>query len=308
MAAATNDTLEKSTIVENSVYKSFIDNPIYFLANLQQLGDPRTRHYPLVMNPLFVFPLVALYIYFVKVSGPRWMKDRPPFRIDGLVRVHNLLMVVANLKLCATLMCSMYLPGGSYSFWCQGITGGVDNSLQELYRTGWVYVLFRYVDFLDTVFFVLRKKFNQITHLHVIHHVMVTLNVWFWVLFAPEGQVAFSLALNSFVHVVMYSYYLLANMGPSMRKYLWWKKYLTTLQIVQFVIIVVHMSIPLFVDCGFPRYLIFLGVVQTLLVLALFLNFYKKSYIEPERLKAPPKVTASYGDATMYKHEHKKYM
>ncbi|XP_037567534.1 elongation of very long chain fatty acids protein AAEL008004 [Dermacentor silvarum] len=296
--AATNDSLEKSTIVENSVYKSFADNPIYFLTNLQQLGDPRTRHYPVVMNPLFVFPLVALYIYFVKVSGPRWMKDRQPFRIDGLVRVHNLLMVLANAKLCATLMCSTYLPGGSYSFWCQGITGRTDDSLQELYRTGWVYVLFRYIDFLDTVFFVLRKKFNQITHLHVIHHVMVTLNVWFWVLFAPEGQVAFSLALNSFVHVVMYSYYLLANMGPTMRKYLWWKKYLTTLQIVQFVIIVAHMSIPLFVDCGFPRYLIFLGVVQTLLVLALFLNFYNKSYIEPERVKTAPKVTASYGDAT----------
>lgn len=306
--AATSHNPENKSALNSSIYKSFTENPIYFLANLQELGDPRTRHYPVVMNPLFVFPLVALYVYFVKVAGPRWMKDRQPFRIDGLVRLHNLLMVLANAKLCTSLMLSAYLPGGSYSFWCQGITGRVDGSFQELYKTGWIYVVFRYVDFLDTVFFVLRKKFNQITHLHVIHHVMVTLNVWFWVLFAPEGQVVFGLALNSFVHVVMYTYYLLANMGPSMRKYLWWKKYLTTMQIVQFVIIVVHMSIPLFIDCGFPRYLIFMGVAQTLLVLALFLNFYKKSYIEPERMKEAPKLTASNGDAIMHNHEQKKDM
>ncbi|KAH9374257.1 hypothetical protein HPB48_005577 [Haemaphysalis longicornis] len=261
--------------------QSFADNPIYFLANLQQLGDPRTRDYFLVTNPLFVFPLVVTYLYFVKVAGPRWMKDREPFRIDGLVRAYNLVMVLANARFCMLLLSSTYLPGGSYSFWCQGITGRVDGGLAELYRTGWAYMVLRYADFLDTVFFVLRKKFNQITHLHVIHHVIVALNLWFFVLFAPEGQTAFGLILNCFVHVVMYTYYLLANMGPRVRKYLWWKKYLTTLQIVQFVAIVLHMSIPLFVDCGYPRYLILMGVAQTTLVLGLFVNFYKKTYIEP---------------------------
>jgi hypothetical protein len=40
--------------------------------------------------------------------------------------------------------------------------------------------------------------------------------------------------INSFVHIIMYSYYLLAAFGPEMQKYLWWKKYLTTLQIVSY--------------------------------------------------------------------------
>lgn len=34
------------------------------------------------------------------------------------------------------------------------------------------------------------------------------------------------------IHVMMYMYYLLAAMGPGMQKYLWWKKYLTIMQIV----------------------------------------------------------------------------
>lgn len=38
--------------------------------------------------------------------------------------------------------------------------------------------------------------------------------------------------LNTFVHIVMYSYYGLAALGPHMQKYLWWKRYLTSLQLV----------------------------------------------------------------------------
>lgn len=31
----------------------------------------------------------------------------------------------------------------------------------------------------------------------------------------------------------MYTYYLLAALGPQVQKYLWWKKYLTIMQIVR---------------------------------------------------------------------------
>ena len=39
--------------------------------------------------------------------------------------------------------------------------------------------------------------------------------------------------INSFVHIIMYTYYLLAALGPTVQKYLWWKKYITTLQMVR---------------------------------------------------------------------------
>lgn len=38
--------------------------------------------------------------------------------------------------------------------------------------------------------------------------------------------------LNSVVHVVLYSYYLIAALGPKYKKYLWWKKYVTKIQLV----------------------------------------------------------------------------
>lgn len=42
----------------------------------------------------------------------------------------------------------------------------------------------------------------------------------------------FHALLNCVVHVFMYSYYGLTALGPSYQKYLWWKKYLTTIQLV----------------------------------------------------------------------------
>ncbi|XP_050039708.2 very long chain fatty acid elongase AAEL008004-like [Dermacentor andersoni] len=275
----------------------FTLNPITIANSIVEMGDPRTRDYPLVLNPLFVFPLVVSYLYFVKVAGPRWMKDRKPFNIINIVRCYNLFMVAVAAVFLYLHLKMTYLPGGRYSLWCQGITGESDDELERYYKYGWFFIAVRYADLLDTVFCVLRKKFNQITHLHVIHHTMVTVNVWYYALFAPEGQPALGLAMNAFVHVVMYFYYFLATLGPRVRKHLWWKKYLTTLQIVQFVIAILHISIPLFVDCGFPKSIIISGGLQTFLLLCLFVNFYIKAYMQKgSHLKLSPEALDDNGE------------
>lgn len=38
--------------------------------------------------------------------------------------------------------------------------------------------------------------------------------------------------MNAVIHVLMYLYYGLASCGPKIQKYLWWKKYLTIIQMV----------------------------------------------------------------------------
>jgi hypothetical protein len=38
--------------------------------------------------------------------------------------------------------------------------------------------------------------------------------------------------VNSFVHTVMYSYYLVTSLWPEYKEKLWWKKYITQLQLV----------------------------------------------------------------------------
>jgi GNS1/SUR4 family. len=51
--------------------------------------------------------------------------------------------------------------------------------------------------------------------------------IWF-----SGGHSTFFGFLNTFVHIFMYTYYLLAALGPQYQQYLWWKKHLTTLQMV----------------------------------------------------------------------------
>lgn len=54
----------------------------------------------------------------------------------------------------------------------------------------------------------------------------------FSVIIVLGGNATFPNILNNFVHVLMYFYYMLSAMGPQYQKYLWWKKYMTELQIV----------------------------------------------------------------------------
>lgn len=153
-----------------------------------------------------------------------------------------------------------------------------DKNSMEILNLTWWYVLVRIADFIDTMFFLLRKKYNHISVLHVVHHTLVVFSGWLWMTFGCDGQVLLGICMNSLIHVIMYSYYAAAALGPWTQKYLWWKKYLTKLQIIQFLILTVHISIPLFKNCGYPKVLIFLASGQGLLGLALFVDFYIKRY------------------------------
>ena len=51
----------------------------------------------------------------------------------------------------------------------------------------------------------------------------------------------------------MYFYYMCAAFGPGVQKYLWWKKYITTLQLVQFVLVFFHALQPIFFTCNYPK-------------------------------------------------------
>jgi phosphatidylglycerophosphate synthase len=58
----------------------------------------------------------------------------------------------------------------------------------------------------------------------------------------PGGHSTFFGMINTFVHTIMYSYYMLAALGPRVQKYLWWKKYLTVLQMVGLLLVVVGVA------------------------------------------------------------------
>ena len=76
----------------------------------------------------------------------------------------------------------------------------------------------------------------------------------------------------------------------SLQKYIWWKKHLTKLQLVQFVAIMVHEFQLLFYDdCDFPwQYPIYIGV-HVLIFFFLFGHFYVKEYLHKKQKAATKK-------------------
>ena len=140
------------------------------------------------------------------------------------------------------------------------------------------------IEFLDTFFFVLRKKNEHISFLHVFHHFAVPLSLWFAIKMAPGGHGIFFATCNSLVHAVMYLYYGLAAViwQPHMRtKYLWWKVWLTRMQILQFVVVCLH-STQLLLDnsCQYPIVFTYILNFYSLLFFLLFADYYRKAYIK----------------------------
>ncbi|KAK8780071.1 hypothetical protein V5799_018586 [Amblyomma americanum] len=241
--------------------------------------DPRTADWALVGNVQFIVLLLSSYVYIVTIGGPRFMKRRKPFdQVKPVIVVYNASMVLLNCYFVWAFLTRTYL-GGGYSIICQGIDFDArDEATMSLLTHCLLYFWVRVADLLDTVFFVLRKKQSHVSLLHVVHHVLVVFNGWYGLAYGSDGHAAFAVIFNSSVHVIMYSYYFLSLLGPSVRKHLWWKRYLTQLQMIQFVILIVHVLIPLFIDCGYPRMHILIGLPQGFFFLIMFLRFYAKAY------------------------------
>ena len=92
--------------------------------------------------------------------------------------------------------------------------------------------------------------------------------------------------VNAFVHTIMYTYYLLA-MFTSLHPYLWWKKYITQMQLVQFVLVFFHSSwFLLDKTCDCPKPLTFLQCTHSVLFFAMFYSFYLRAYQRERKLKA----------------------
>ena len=52
----------------------------------------------------------------------------------------------------------------------------------------WWYFISKGIEYLDTVFFILRKKNNQVSFLHVYHHCTMFTLWWIGIKWVPGGQ------------------------------------------------------------------------------------------------------------------------
>ncbi|KAK3679906.1 Fatty acyl-CoA elongase/Polyunsaturated fatty acid specific elongation enzyme [Recurvomyces mirabilis] len=229
--------------------------------------------------------LIAYYL--IIFGGREFMKDRQPMKLNGLFKIHNFYLTAISgvllLLYLEQLIPTLFRRGVFYAI-CD-YNGGWTPQLVVLYYLNY---LTKYLELLDTVFLFLKKK--PLTFLHTYHHGATALLCYTQLL----GHTAVSwvpIVLNLTVHVVMYWYYFQSARGIK----IWWKKYITMLQIIQFVIDLgfiyfasyTYFSasyfswLPTAGICAGEEFAAFAGMAIITSYLFLFIGFYISTYKKP---------------------------
>lgn len=96
-----------------------------------------------------------------------------------------------------------------------------------------LWILNKYADLIDTVIFVLRRKFVQVSFLHVYHHVIVIYYAYMSFVETPGGFQRLSGLMNTIVHAIMYAYYFASIYDRALvQRFFDYKKRITQVQMV----------------------------------------------------------------------------
>ncbi|CAF0937460.1 unnamed protein product [Rotaria sordida] len=240
-------------------------------------ADPRTKDWFLLWtDPIPALTLAFIYLIIVTL-GPRYMRHREAFHIPSWVLfTYNMSLVVLSVYMVEEIIVGMYRR--NYNLLCQPLIVSKDKNEMKITNALWLYYFSKAIEFIDTIFMVVRKRFTQITFLHVFHHSTMLLIWWVVMTWIPGGQAWFGPVFNSVVHVFMYAYYGLSVI-PSLRSKLWWKRYITMFQLIQFVLIFIHTFHAIFTGCNYPLWGSWMLGGYMIIMLILFTNFYIHEYI-----------------------------
>eukprot|EP00088_Acartia_fossae_P040143 TRINITY_DN41784_c0_g1_i1.p1 TRINITY_DN41784_c0_g1~~TRINITY_DN41784_c0_g1_i1.p1 ORF type:complete len:314 (-),score=42.74 TRINITY_DN41784_c0_g1_i1:109-981(-) len=244
-------------------------------------NDPRVDDWLLMDSIWTTIGLSMVYLLIILEIGPRLMKNRPAFELRYPMMAYNLFQALFSFWIFSAG--TQYYTMHDHSLICEPVDYSTNPIPMQALRMAWWFYFSKFIDFMDSFFFVLRKKDSQLTLLHIIHHSTMPIFSWMGVKFTGGGNTSFGGTLNMGVHVFMYSYYFLAATGIR-KEYLWWKRYLTRLQLIQFGLVILHSLGPfLLSDCNFPKEMSCVFLLNGAMYMVLFSRFYKEAYTQKQQ-------------------------
>lgn len=141
---------------------------------------------PFMSTPVPLLLYCAVYLRFVLYDGAKFMKNRTPYNLTTFIRCYNVLQVMA----CSFFVIRLHFSGVRLHHAWTCIGGYLGDLGDDELVLGWWFIMLRAVEFVETITFVLRKKFNQISFLHVYHHVSTLCLVWLFIRNAPGDRIS----------------------------------------------------------------------------------------------------------------------
>jgi len=184
---------------------------------------------PVLVGGVYLSTLFALQ-YF--------MRDKKALALKGFSFIHNVILTIWSVSMFLGASYGAILKYKSEGFWAGLVCEqNPDPMSGPLFFWSYIFYLSKFYELVDSYLLVLKKK--PLIFLHVFHHFIMPFVCWAGL----EGKWTMALWTscfwNSFVHVWMYYYYAVSTIGYNP----WWKRYLTILQIYQFVSGVVYTGI-----------------------------------------------------------------
>ncbi|TLS29766.1 hypothetical protein PpBr36_01921 [Pyricularia pennisetigena] len=274
--------------------------PIFSKAFEAVAGYPAEDfHFEVGKTPMSTLKETGIFIviyYIIIFGGRELMRNREPFKLRSLFLIHNFYLTFISGALLA-LFIEQLVPTiarrGLFFAVCDK-EGGWTQPLIVLYYLNY---LTKYLELLDTVFLFLKKK--PLTFLHCYHHGATAFLCYTQLIGSTAVQWSV-ITLNLMVHVVMYWYYFQSARGIK----IWWKEWITRLQITQFVIdlgFIYFASYTYFTStywpwlpnagqCAGEEFAAFAGIASISSYLVLFISFYLATY---KKERKPPTARKS---------------
>lgn len=196
-----------------------------------------------------------------------------PFGLKLIMQVYNLAQVGLNVYMIYGLSEVVGIPN------IFGINRAYSANLEFFC---FVHFLSKALDYLDTIFIILRKKYDQLSVLHVYHHASIGM-VWAYLLQIghANGTASYGAFINSVIHFIMYSHYFIRSIGLDNP----FKRLVTSAQITQFYSCMLHAVLVPIYDNIIPKKLAILQLCYHTTMIYLFTQFYNQQYKNKSKAK-----------------------
>lgn len=235
----------------------------------------------------WVAVIVPIVIYLATIfSLQKFMENRKRYNMTFFVVIHNAFLCLLSLVM---------LTGSVYECLRVALSVPATESVTHTFlcdenkrvATGpqifWFYIFFlsKFYELLDTVIICFKK--NKIIFLHVYHH-CITVVLMFVMLDNEVTMQWMAIIANCAVHVPMYYYYAVSSLGVRV----WWKKYITTFQIMQFIADITVNTLGFYTyysggKCSGSLPAWWFGQFVLLSFLVLFIIFFNSTYNQPQQ-------------------------
>lgn len=201
------------------------------------------------------------------------MENREPCKLVGFIRAYNIFQIIACLYVN---WCCIYTGFWKHLYTCEGFD---PNDHEKIVKSAWLAMMLRLADFIETCVYVLRKKHNQISFLHVYHHIIVMIGFYVGINTGIIPILPFLLMINTSIHFVMYCYYFFSTFNAYrtfLRKI---KPILTTIQILQLVFFC-YSGFNEMKKCKnvYPPDVVNFGLVLVSTLIILFFNYFYQNF------------------------------